>query len=60
VAGLLPLYYARVATILKETGAKLEAIEKAVQEQAQVFAENRRYLLYRWETYVPWAVDGVR
>lgn len=60
VAGLLPLYYARVATILRETGAKLDAIEKAVQEQARVFAEHKKYLLYRWDTYVPWAVDGVR
>ncbi len=59
-AGLLPLYYARIATILRETGAKQEAIEKVIQEQAQVFAEYKKYLLYRWESYVPWAADGVR
>ncbi len=60
VGGLLPLYYARVATILKETGAKLDAVEALVQEQAKVFEENRQYLIYRWESYVPWAADGVR
>ncbi len=60
VAGLLPLYYARVATILRETGAKLDAIEKIVQEQAKVFAENKKYLVYRWESFVPWAAEGTR
>lgn len=59
-AGLLPLYYARVATILRETGARLEAVEKVVQEQALVFADNKKYLTFRWETYVPWAADGAR
>ena len=59
-AALLPLYYARIATILRETNAKLDAVEKVVQAQAQVFAEHKRYLLHRWQTYVPWAVDGVR
>ncbi len=60
VAALLPLYYARIATILRETGAKADAVEKAVQAQAQCFAEQKRYLLHRWQTYVPWAADGVR
>jgi hypothetical protein len=60
VAGLLPLYYARVATILRETGGKYEAIEKAVQEQALFFEQEKQYLVHRWHTYVPWAVDGVR
>lgn len=59
-AALLPLYYARIATILRETNAKLDAVEKVVQAQAQVFAEHKRYLLQRWKTYVPWAVDGLR
>lgn len=58
--GLLPMYYARVATVLRETGGKLDAVEEAIQEQARVFAEQKPYLLYRWETYVPWAADGVR
>ncbi len=60
VAGLLPLYYSRIATILRETNAKLDAVEKVVQAQADAFVEHKKYLLYRWETYVPWAADGVR
>jgi glucosylglycerate synthase len=59
-AALLPLYYARIATILRETNARLDAVEKVVQAQAQAFAEHKQYLLHRWETYVPWAADGVR
>jgi glucosylglycerate synthase len=60
VAGLLPLYYARIATILRETGGRFEAIETAVKEQAAQFAEQKHYLIYRWESFVPWGVDGVR
>jgi glycosyltransferase involved in cell wall biosynthesis len=59
-AALLPLYYARIATILRETGNKLDAVEKAVQAQAKTFAEQKPYLIHRWQTYVPWASDGVR
>jgi hypothetical protein len=59
-AALLPLYYKRIATILRETNAKLDAVEQVVQAQAQVFAEHKQYLVHRWQTYVPWAVDGVR
>ena len=59
-AALLPLYYARIATILRETGTRLDAVEKIVQAQAQIFAEQKQYLLHRWQTYVPWAIDGVR
>lgn len=59
-AALLPLYYARIATILRETGGKLDAVEHAVQEQAKTFAQQKQYLIQRWQTYVPWAADGVR
>ncbi len=59
-AALLPLYYARIATILRETGGKLDAVEKVVQAQAQSFTNQKQFLIQRWETYVPWAVDGVR
>ncbi len=59
-AGLLPLYYARIATILRETNGKLDAVERAIRAQAQCFVDQKAYLLQRWETYVPWAVDGVR
>ena len=60
VAALLPLYYARIATILRETKSKPDEVEQAVQVQAQYFDEQKRYLLHRWQTYVPWAIDGVR
>jgi glycosyltransferase involved in cell wall biosynthesis len=60
VAALLPLYYARLATILRETKSRPDEVEKAVQEQVKYFAEQKKYLLHRWQTYVPWAVDGVR
>ena len=59
-AALLPLYYARIATILRETNSKLDAVERVVQAQARVFAEHKPDLVKRWETYVPWAVDGMR
>ncbi|MBI5302238.1 MAG: glycosyltransferase [Chloroflexi bacterium] len=60
VAALLPLYYARTAAILRDTGGKLDAVEQAIQAQAQAFAEQKPYLVQRWQTYVPWAYDGVR
>lgn len=60
VAALLPLYYARAATVMKEAGSKPDAIEKAIVSQADVFAAEKPYLVRRWETYVPWAWDGVR
>jgi glucosylglycerate synthase len=60
VAALLPLYYGRTATILRETGGKLEAVEQAIQEQAQAFENQKTYLVRRWQSYVPWANDGVR
>lgn len=59
-AALLPLYYARLATLLRETNAKIEAVEQAVQAQARVFEEQRPYLVYRWQNYVPWELGGVR
>jgi len=59
-AALLPLHYARTATILRETGAKYDAVEKAVLDQFDCFNEQKKYLIHRWNTYVPWAVDGVR
>jgi len=59
-AALLPLYYARVATLARETHARADALDKAVQAQAQIFAASKTYLLQRWERYVPWAGEGVR
>ncbi len=60
VAALLPLYYARTAAILRETGGKPDAVEQAIQTQAKTFAEQKQYLVQRWQSYVPWAYDGVR
>ncbi len=60
VAALLPLYYARCATIMRETNLEPIAVENAVQEQARQFAIEKPYLLHLWETYVPWAWEGVR
>ncbi|MCX7838391.1 MAG: hypothetical protein N2559_02900, partial [Anaerolineae bacterium] len=59
-AALLPLYYARLATLLRETNAKIEAVEQAIQAQARVFEEQKPYLVYRWQNYVPWELGGVR
>lgn len=60
VAALLPLYYARCATIMHETNLEPAAVESAVQEQAKQFAIEKPYLVHLWETYVPWAWEGVR
>jgi glycosyltransferase involved in cell wall biosynthesis len=60
VAALLPLYYARCATIMQETALDPSAVELAVQEQARQFALEKPYLVHLWDTYVPWAWEGVR
>ena len=60
VAALLPLYYARCATMMRETALEPNAVERAVQEQAQQFAIEKPYLVHLWQTYVPWAWEGVR
>jgi glycosyltransferase involved in cell wall biosynthesis len=60
VAALLPLYYARCATIMRETELEPSAVERAVQQQAKEFAVEKPYLVHLWETYVPWAWEGVR
>lgn len=60
VAALLPLYYARCATLMRETNMEPAAVERAVQEQAKEFLIEKPYLVHLWETYVPWAWEGVR
>lgn len=60
VAALLPLYYARCATMMRETAMEPTAVELAVQEQAKQFALEKSYLQHLWSTYVPWAWEGVR
>jgi hypothetical protein len=60
VAALLPMYYARAAALMKETGSKAEVVEKAILSQADIFIQLKPYLIERWQTYVPWMFDGVR
>ncbi len=52
---LLPLYYARKATMLRELeGQPWTAVEDAIQAQANVFLEAKPYLIERWISYLPW------
>lgn len=60
VAALLPLYYARCATIMRETNLQPDAVEQAIQDQANAFAIEKPYLVNLWEAYVPWLWEGVR
>jgi glycosyltransferase involved in cell wall biosynthesis len=60
VAALLPLYYARCATLMQETGLEPAALERRVEDQVRHFMEERPYLVHLWDTYVPWAWEGVR
>lgn len=60
VAALLPLYYARCATIMRETNLQADAVELAVQEQVKAFASEKPYLVNLWNAYVPWLWEGVR
>lgn len=60
VAALLPLYYARCATIMRETNMQPDAMEYAIQIQAKEFAAEKPYLVNLWNAYVPWAWEGVR
>lgn len=60
VAALLPLYYARCASLMRETDLEPIAVERAVQIQAKYFAAEKPYLVHLWNTYTPWAWEGVR
>ncbi len=60
VAALLPLYYARCATLMRETDLEPTAVEHAVQLQAKHFANEKPYLVDLWNSYTPWAWEGVR
>lgn len=52
---LLPVYYARKATMLKSLeGQPWTAVEDAIHDQAQAFLDNREYLVDRWVSYLPW------
>ncbi len=60
VAALLPIYFARAATIIQETDSNPELVEQAIHAQAETFMAEKPYLLRRWASYVPWAWEGVR
>jgi glucosylglycerate synthase len=52
---LLPVYYARKASLLREVeGKPWTAVEDAIHRQADVFVRQKEYLVDRWITYVPW------
>lgn len=57
---LLPLYYARKATLLRELeGRPWTAVEDAIQAQGEVFFTSKEYLVERWINYLPWAPSKV-
>jgi glycosyltransferase involved in cell wall biosynthesis len=52
---LLPLYYARKASLLTELeGKPWTAVEEAILAQADAFVECKAHLVDRWDTYLPW------
>lgn len=52
---LLPVYYARKATLLEQLeGQPWTAVEEAIQAQAEAFVATKDYLIERWVSYVPW------
>ncbi len=52
---LLPLYYARKATLLRELeGKPWTAVEEAIQHQADAFVDAKDLLVQRWESRLPW------
>lgn len=52
---LLPLYYARKSTLLKELeGQPWTRVEEAIHQQAEVFMSLKDYLVDRWVSYTPW------
>lgn len=52
---LLPLYYARKATLLKELeGQPWTRVEEAIHVQADAFVARKSHLVDRWVSYMPW------
>jgi hypothetical protein len=52
---LLPLYYARKATLLRELeGEPWTAVEEAIHAQADVFVSQKQHLVDRWLKFLPW------
>lgn len=52
---LLPLYYARKATLLRELeGRPWTAVDEAIRDQARHFETHKAALVERWSSYLPW------
>jgi hypothetical protein len=52
---LLPVYYARKATLLEQLeGQPWTAVEEAIHTQGDAFVRTKEYLIDRWVSYVPW------
>jgi len=52
---LLPLYYARKASMLRDLeGKPWTAVDEAIRSQANRFVAAKPYLVERWAKYVPW------
>jgi len=52
---LLPVYYARKATLLEQLeGQPWSAVEDAIHAQGDAFVATKDYLIQRWVSYVPW------
>ena len=52
---LLPLYYARKASLLRQLeGQPWTAVEDAIKEQSEIFFQIKGYLAERWVSYLPW------
>ena len=52
---LLPLYYARKATLLQELeGRPWTAVDDAIRQQADHFVANKGALIDRWANFLPW------
>lgn len=52
---LLPLYYARKASLLRQLeGQPWTAVEEAIRQQCEAFMDAKGYLAERWVSYLPW------
>lgn len=56
---LLPIYYARKATLLEQLeGQPWTAVEEAIHAQGDAFVRTKEYLVDRWVSYVPWQMTS--
>jgi glucosylglycerate synthase len=58
---MLPLYYARKASLLTELeGKPWSAVEDAIMVQAEAFVVAKSHLVHRWEAFLPWQATAAR